>query len=203
VRYPPIYKAGTVRAQLVSTVDLAPTLLDLAEVSPRTMQGRSIFSKGRDAIFAEANWHDFAQFTRAVRTDRFLLVRNFYADKPLWNSVDSIQSDTWTGMLEVKAAGKLTPAQAAIFAEPRDEVELYDLEKDPDSLRNVAADPAYASTLTDLRYRLAEWMTSTGDEMPALRVPDGWTRDGIPLPHNQPWYDEWKRQGKSSLQAPK
>jgi arylsulfatase A-like enzyme len=199
----PRFRPGSVSRELVSTVDLAPTLLELAGVTPKTMQGRSIFSKARDAIFAEANWHDFAQFTRAVRTDRFLYVRNFYPDKPLWNSVDSIQSGTWTGMLEVKAAGKLTPAQAAIFVEPRAEEELYDLEKDPHSLRNVASEPAYEPSLNELRKRLSGWMEETSDAVPAQRVPDGWTRDGIPLPHNQPWYDEWKRQGKSSLQAPK
>ena len=202
VRYPPRFRAGTVSRQMVSTVDLAPTMLELAGVSPTTMQGKPL-SAGRDAIFAEANWHDFAQFTRAVRTDRYLLVRNFYADKPLWNSVDSIQSDTWTGMLEMKAAGKLTPAQAALFVEPRPDEELYDLERDPHSLRNVAGEPGHASALAELRQRLSGWMKETGDAVPAQRVPDGWTRDGIPLPHNQPWYDEWKRQGKSSLQAPK
>ena len=184
-------------------MDLAPTILAVAGVTPTTMQGRSFLRTERDAVFAEANWHDFAQFTRAVRTDRFLLVRNFYNDKPLWNSVDSIQSGTWTGMLEMRSAGRLTAAQAAIFVEPRPEEELYDLEKDPQSLKSVAGDPAYASTLADLRKRLADWMKETGDAVPAQRVPDGWTRDGIPLPHNQPWYDEWKRQGKSSLQAPK
>jgi arylsulfatase A-like enzyme len=210
VRYPPLVKAGTVSSGLLSMVDLAPTMLDLAGVAPTTMDGRSFLPRlgrpeqaGRDAIYAEANWHDFAQFTRAVRTDRHLLVHNFYWDKPLWNSVDSIQSDTWTGMMEVKAAGKLTPAQAAIFVEPRSEEELYDLEKDPQSLKNVAGEPAFAATLAQLRQRLAAWMKETDDAVPAQRVPDGWTREGIPLPHNQPWYDEWKRQGKSSLQAPK
>ena len=203
VRYPPRYGAGTVDVQLVSAVDLAPTILDLADVEPRTMQGRAIRGPRRDAVFAEANWHDFAQFTRAVRTERFLFVRNFYPDKPLWNSVDSIQSDTWTGMLEMKAAGRLTPAQAALFVEPRPEEELYDLEQDPHALRDVAADPARGETRAALRKRLAVWMQETGDAVPARRVPDGWTREGIPLPHNQPWYDEWKRQGKSSLQAPK
>lgn len=202
-RYPRLFRPGTVNQELVSIVDLAPTLVEVGHASPVTMQGRSFLRSKRDAVFAEANWHDFAQFTRAVRTDRFLLVRNFYADKPLWNSVDSIQSETWTGLLEMKAAGRLTPAQAALFAAPRPEEELYDLQKDPHSLVNVADDPAHGPALAALRARLANWMKETEDAVPAQRTPDGWTRDGIPLPHNQPWYDEWKLQGKSSLQAPK
>jgi N-sulfoglucosamine sulfohydrolase len=204
VRYPPLIRAGTVTKRLISSIDLAPTILELAGVEQRSMQGRSFLQgPGRDAIFAEANWHDFAQFTRAVRTERYLLVRNFYADKPLWNSVDSIQSDTWKGMLEAKAAGRLTPAQAALFVEPRPEEELYDLETDPHALKNVAGEREHESMIGGLRLRLWEWMEKTDDRMPAQRKPDGWTREGIPLPHNQPWYDEWKRQGKSSLEAPK
>lgn len=210
VRYPPLIRPGGATPELISSVDLAPTILELAGIQATTLQGRSFLpllrdpsGKGRDAVYAEANWHDFSQFTRAVRTDRYLLVRNFYDDKPLWNSVDSIQSDTWKGMLEAKAAGRLTPAQAALFVEPRAPTELFDLEKDPDSLKNVAADPAYASALRRMQDRLTAWMEETEDRVPAERKPDGWTRDGIPLPHNQPWYDEWKRQGKSSLEAPK
>jgi hypothetical protein len=34
--------------------------------------------------------------------------------------------------------------------------------------------------------------------MPAQRRRDGWTPDGNPLPHNQPWYDRWLKQGKKN-----
>ena len=64
-------------------------------------------ARTRDAVFAEANWHDYAQFTRSVRTDRWLLVRNYYRDVPLWNSVDSIDAPTWDGFLELRKAAKL------------------------------------------------------------------------------------------------
>ena len=44
---------------------------------------------------------------------------------------------------------------------PREE--LYDLEKDPHELKNVAADPAYQKVLADLRSRLKEWQSATKD----------------------------------------
>ena len=84
---------------------------------------------GRDAVFAEANWHDFETFTRAVRTKRYLLIRNYYWDKPLWNSVDSINSATWTGFLAMHRAGQLTEAQRFLFVEPRPFEEFYDPRK--------------------------------------------------------------------------
>jgi arylsulfatase A-like enzyme len=208
VRYPPLVKPGTVQKGLASTIDVAVTILELAHVDERTMQGRSLLpmledpaAPGREAIFAEANWHDFEKFTRAVRTERYLLVRNYYWDQPLWNSVDSINSITWKGVKEVHKAGRLTPAQSFLFVEPRPFEELYDLQSDPYSLRNVVDQPEYREELYRLRTRLDNWRVETCDRMPAERRRDGWTRDGRPLPHNQPWYDRYiKAGGKSSFE---
>jgi arylsulfatase A-like enzyme len=208
VRYPPLVKMASICRGLVSTIDVAPTMLELARVEQATMQGRNLApllkdpsAKGRDAVFAEADWHDFEKFTRAVRTDDFLLVRNYYWDKPLWNSVDSINSITWKGFMETHRAGKLTPAQAFLFVEPRPFEELYDLKTDPHSLRNVVDQPEHRQTLFRLRTLLDNWRVETDDRMPAERRRDGWTRDGRPLPHNQPWYDRYiKAGGKSSFE---
>ena len=207
VRYPPLVTPG-VRKGLVSAIDIMPTILAVAGTAPRTAQGRSLqrmladpSAPGREAIFAEMNWCDFDQFTRAVRTDRFLLVRNYYWDKPLWHSVDAINSITWTGLMRMHRAGKLTPSQAFLFVDPRPFEELYDLRMDPNSLHNVVENANYRAARNRLRAMLDNWRVATRDAMPAKRVPDGWTRDGIPLPHNQPWYDRYiKAGGKSSFE---
>jgi len=208
VRYPPLVAPGSVQRGLVSVIDVVPTILELAGVKQDTMSGRSLVpmlqapaAAGRQAIFAEADWHDFEKFTRAVRTERFLLVRNYYWDKPLFNSVDSINSITWKGFMEMHKAGKLTPAQRFLFVEPRPFEELYDLRNDPHSLVNVVADPACRDDLNKLRTLLDNWRVSTADAMPEKRRRDGWTREGAPLPHNQPWYDRYiKAGGKSSFE---
>jgi N-sulfoglucosamine sulfohydrolase len=208
VRYPPLIRPGTVQKGLVSVVDVAPTILELAGVRQETVQGRSMkamlrapSAPGRDAVFAEANWHDYEKFTRAVRTGRFLLVRNYYRDKPLWNSVDSINSITWKGFMAMREAGKLTPAQEFLLLEPRPFEELYDLQGDPYSLVNVAGRPEYRDEWYRLRTRLDNWRVETADVMPEKRRRDGWTRQGVPLPHNQPWYDRYlKAGGKSSFE---
>ncbi|MFH1919647.1 MAG: sulfatase [Planctomycetota bacterium] len=208
VRYPPLVKPGTVQEGLVSTIDVAPTILELAGIDQTTTEGRSLVPmlkdptvRLRDAVFAEANWHDFEQFTRAVRTERFLLVRNYYWDKPLWNSVDSINSITWKGFMEAHRTGKLTPAQSFLFVEPRPFEELYHVTSDPHALENVVDDPRYRPELNRLRTLLDNWRIETNDRMPGERVLDGWTREGEPLPHNQPWYDRYlKAGGKSSFE---
>ncbi len=206
VRYPRLVRPGTVQKHLFSVVDLAPTLLDMADVETATAQGESRLAMwenrataGPDEIYAEANWHDFEQFTRAVRTERFLLIRNYYWDKPLWNSVDSIQSITWQGFQDALRTGLLTPAQRVVLMEPRPFEEFYDLQVDPVSLQNVAAEQRYSADLNRLRTLLDNWRVETADHMPAQRRPDGWTRDGVPLPNNQPWYDDYIKAGRSNF----
>lgn len=205
VRYPPLVRPGTVQRGLVSAIDVTKTILELAGVEAPTVQGRSLRpmlqdadAPGRIAVFAEANWHDFEQFTRAVRTDRFLLIRNYYWDQPLWNSVDSINSLTWTGLLQVRQQGALTAAQRFLFQEPRPFEEFYDLQLDPQSLENVVDQPRYTAEVNRLRTLLDNWRVETSDVMPEQRRPHGWTRDGRPLPHNQPWYDRYLKAGGKS-----
>ncbi|WP_166831016.1 sulfatase family protein [Thalassoroseus pseudoceratinae] len=202
IRYPPLVKAGRVQRELVSSIDVTATMLELVDIDAPTVQGQSLKNlltdpeaTGREAIFAEANWHDFEQFTRAVRTDRFLLIRNYYWQKPLWNSVDSVNSITWIGFQQALSQGELTPAQKFLLVEPRPFEELYDLQLDPHSLENVASDPQYTEHLNDLRIQLDNWRVETNDVMPEEPRRDGWTRDGRPLPHNQPWYDRYIKAG--------
>jgi arylsulfatase A-like enzyme len=201
-RWPGQVAAGMVPSGLVSSLDLAPTILEVAGVAQDTMQGRSFLpilrdprAKGRSMIFAEANWHDFEKFTRAARTDRYKLIRNYYWDTPLWNSVDSINSITWQGLLASKRAGNLTPAQAFLFLPERPYEEFYDLAADPFEMTNLVEAAGVRAELNHLRIALDNWRVVTRDTMPEERTRDGWTRDGDPLPHNQPWYDRFIEQG--------
>ncbi|MBI1358124.1 MAG: sulfatase-like hydrolase/transferase [Acidobacteria bacterium] len=202
VRYPPLVPKGKLQGNLFSVVDLIPTLLEIAGVASKTIGGSSQLemfrnpeAAGREAVYAEANWHDFEQFTRAVRTERYLLVRNYYWQKPLWASVDAVNSITWRGFMAALRAGDTTPAQRFLLQEPRPFEEFYDLQVDPSSLENVAGRPRYEAEYNRHRILLDNWRVETADKMPQEPRPDGWTRDGRPLPHNQPWYDNFIKAG--------
>ncbi|MBS1811916.1 MAG: sulfatase [Acidobacteria bacterium] len=184
-------RRGLVSDSLISSIDLAPTILQLAGVAiPSTVQGKSFVSvltnpkaKIRDAIYAEKNWHDYEDRVRAVRTERFKFIRNDYPDLAGTPSADAGRSPTMDAIRRLHKAGQLTPLQARIFQKPRPTEELYDVIADPNEVNNLANDPHYAKTLAQLRAKLKQWGEETNDVMPAQRTPDEFDREtGQPLP---------------------
>lgn len=184
VRWPRTIAAGGTCAGLVSSIDIAPTLLELAGAAPSpTFQGSSLAHFLRDpkasgdaAVFAEHNWHDYTSYDRAVRTSRFKYIRNGYLDLPLTPPADAVSGPTFQAMRVLQRSGKLTAAQQACFQTPRPAEELYDMANDPDELHNLAADPAYAAELARLRAMLDAWQRDTRDRMPPVRTPDEFDR---------------------------
>ena len=185
IRWPRKVSQGTVSSSLVSAVDLAPTILDMAGVEPLPgCQGKSfaaLLSNPQTTIrkyaFAEHNWQDYQAFERAVRTDRYLYVRNELPELPATPSAEVVRGLTYQTMRRLREAGKLAPAQMACFLRPRPQEELYDLASDPHELKNVAQDSKHADTLRDLRQVLSQWQTETNDEKPESLTPDKYDRE--------------------------
>lgn len=191
VAWPAKVKAGTVCKSLISSVDLAPTLLELAGLEVgETFQGKSFKpllenpnATIRTHIYAEHNWHDFEDFGRAVRSRRYKYIRNFYPDIPGTPPADAVRSPTYTVMRELRDQNKLTEDQRSCFVVPRPEVELYDLEKDPHELNNLAGKPEYQKVEQELRAELDQWQEATYDHLPRNRRPDEFHREtGEQLP---------------------
>ncbi|HWB00223.1 MAG TPA: sulfatase-like hydrolase/transferase [Pirellulales bacterium] len=161
--------ARQLRTDLVQQIDLAATSLALAGIEiPATMQGRNILAadyRPRTEVYAARDRCDeTVDHIRCVRTEKFAYIRNFLPQRP------HMQPNRYKdGKLIVKrlrelhAEGRLDAVQAQLFAPTRPEEELYDVTSDPYEIRNLAADPAYASTLADLRERLDRWIKSSGD----------------------------------------
>jgi arylsulfatase A-like enzyme len=166
------------------------TVCDLANVPrPKSFQGMSFLpmiddlsASGREAIFAEHNWHDYEARDRAVRTSRWKYIRYDYNDLPGTPPADAVRSPTYDEMKRLRAADSLSKAQARPFVVPQPKEELFDVEKDPHELTNLAADPAYASQLAELRLRLDVWQKETDDRKPSQRRGDGFDREsGLPI----------------------
>ena len=186
VRFPGRVKPGTTNANLLSTVDIAPTLLELAGAPPsKTFQGKSFAGlltgdadkKTRNYIYAEHNWHDYSACERAVRGERYKYIRNFYPQFAGTPPADAVRSPTYIAMRRLRDAGELPPEQMGCFIKPRPEEELYDLKKDPYELKNLVTDPAYAKVLGKLRSVLTAWREDTHDIVPKIRAVDEFHRE--------------------------
>jgi N-sulfoglucosamine sulfohydrolase len=184
--WPAVIRAGTTYDRgLVSTIDLMPTLLELAGGSvPGSVQGRSFRElltapesyAGREYAFSERNWHDCDEHQRAVRTARYKLIRtDAYTSLPLCTTADIGASPSFLALRARARAGRLTAAQRRLFEAPRARVELYDLERDPWELTNLADHPAQAARVRKLAAALQAWMEETDDFPAAYRVRDDHT----------------------------
>lgn len=166
---------------LVSTIDLAPTILSLLGLEvPAMMQGRDFSGALRDAdaptsqyVFGERNWHTQRGIGRMVRHGDLTYFRNFtpeYFHFLMVNNTDP----SFAELLRLRAEGGLAPHEAELFATDLPVESLYDVNKDPQQLVNLAADPAYRADLVRMRALLAQWQERTGDSIPeaSLTTPD-------------------------------
>jgi arylsulfatase A-like enzyme len=192
-------KPGTVyEDELVSTIDLAPTFLDVAGVEiPPDMYGHSIqeiFTKleapGRDHVFSERNWHGTDEHIRSVRTKTHRFVLNSYIEVPHGTPSDLSTSPSWYALKALQENKQLSPGQATLFECPRPRVEIYDLEKDPYQLENVADNPEYLGIGKELSKVLDEWREETNDHPYWERIkPDKVDRvTGFPIRKKNPAY---------------
>jgi arylsulfatase A-like enzyme len=154
---PPDYSPGGQSSRLVSFVDLAPTVLSLVGIEPpRIMQGRAFMGPHQQP--AEPYLHGLRgrmderiDLVRAVRNDRYLYIRNFMPHRIYGQHVaymfETPTTRIWKQWFD---EGKLQPAQAA-FWQPKPSEELYDIARDPDQIRNLAADPGHQVALRQMR----------------------------------------------------
>lgn len=160
---------GAVRDDLVSGIDLAPTVLATAGLPvPATMEGRDLFAAGsrpREYVVAARDRCDHTiDRIRTVVTTRFQYLRNYLTDRPY---MQSSYKDPWTVTKKLRAmmaAGQMNRDQLVFFGAERPAEELYDLERDPHQIRNLAGDPKYAADLERHRQFLTSWIAKTGDK---------------------------------------
>ena len=187
VRWPGHLEPGSVTDQLVSTVDLGPTVLSLAGIQiPRHVQGRAFLgdqaAPPREYVYAHRDRQDeLYDMVRVARDKRFKYMRHFYPQQPyfLWNpyrNTHPILQEIWRTYM----AGELSGPQLLMLQSSRPVEELYDTQSDPWEINNLAADPAYRQELERLREALDDWRDEVGDmgEIPEAEMVRRWYPDG-------------------------
>ncbi|MBI5397052.1 MAG: sulfatase [Verrucomicrobia bacterium] len=199
---PKNFEPGTVDNQLHDSIDWSATTLDIAGVAkPPKMQGRVFLGDRaeppREYSFGARDRCDITVFRfRTVRDARYRYIRNFTPDRPFLshNPYKEMQYPVWNLLKELNSQGKLTPAQAVLCALTMPAEELYDLEKDPHEIKNLANSPDHADVLKRLRAALEEWIEDTHDAGAVMEPSEVAAREGKTKPDAGP--GEGKKTGK-------
>lgn len=165
----PDYVPGGRSERLVSFVDLAPTVLSLAGIRPPPhLHGRAFL--GPYAAPPPPYLHGFrgrmderADLSRSVFDGRYVYVRNYMPHRIYGEHVaymfETPTTQVWKRLYD---EGKLAPPRT-YFWEPKPPEELYDLESDPDEVRNLAGSPEHRGVLERLREANRRFILSVRD----------------------------------------
>lgn len=179
-----IGKDPRISNSLISVIDIAPTLMEVAGAEiPVSFQGKSFLPviedpsrDFRNYVFAEHNWHDYEAHERMMRDQEFMYILNSRPDKPQMGPADAVGSPSFRELKELHAKGKLSAVQSDVFAVPRPSEELFDCKNDSLQLLNIASVPEYEERLNKLRGVLQKWMDETGDNIPVNLTKDWYLR---------------------------
>ncbi|MFK5971703.1 MAG: sulfatase [Flavobacteriaceae bacterium] len=185
VHWPEKIKKGSSSNSLISSLDIAPTILDVCRVgSPESFQGNSfkkVLSNPNMAIrkyaFSEHNWHDHEAHERMARTKDYIYVLNSRPQFPNQGPADALNSLSFKALQNAQEENTLTPVQADVFLFPRPDEELFAVKDDPMQLNNQINNKDYASIQLELKNVLLRWMEETGDTVPEHLTKDWYTRD--------------------------
>jgi len=180
--WPGKIKPGSVCDAMVSFVDITPTFIDIAGgPQPEGLDGKSFSDvlAGKTGTFREfiyashtrdGNMNVFPQ--RGVRGLRYKYILNLNPENT-WTThftkvpgIPESHKQVWDTWVE-KAKTDSQAAKLLDIIEHHPAEELYDLQKDPYELNNIAGKPEAGAILTKMQAQLKQWMLSQND--PALK----------------------------------
>ena len=151
---------GRVLNQMISNIDVLPTILEAADLPvPSNLHGRSFLPllrseshEPRASVFAEKTYHTYYDPMRAVRTQHHKLIWNF----------DYVPQIEYPSDIIIGAT-----AHSLLWEFPgyRPPVELYDLDEDPWEMNDLAKSEEHAEVRNDLARQLLQWMRDTRDPL--------------------------------------
>lgn len=184
--WPGKIKPGGDTSALISGEDIAPTCLEAAGVAvPEKVSGVSFlpllkgesFPNERRHIFAERGPHGSAtyneqttasavDYSRCVRSARYKLIYNVTPNMR-YTPVDSAGDPSWRDIVKAHEAQQLaTEFEKQWFTSPRAVYELYDLQEDPNELRNLYGQAEVEAVTSELKTALQKKMILDFDYLP-------------------------------------
>ncbi|PQO44735.1 sulfatase [Blastopirellula marina] len=195
IAWPAKIPAGQTIEEPVSLVDLAPTFLAAAGVAPAAespMVGRNLLPRltGEQAKLeggvyssrerhSSSRWNNLTYPQRSLRTEKYLLIRNFRPERwpagapqvyqkpdvlgPMHRGYHDIDgSPTLDWLVSHREEAEVAPLfHAAVDRRPV--IELFDIQADPGCLHDLAEDPQHAEVRRKLETELNDYLAKTGD----------------------------------------
>ena len=165
IRWPGVVKPGIRTDTLIQNIDYAPTFLDVAGAKiPSDIQGKSLVPVLRNEGKAPADWREAVYYEYSGERTHHVARHDGVRDSR-YKLMRFPNSDEWM---------------------------LFDLEKDPEEMKNVVADPEYASVLEQMRGIYDKLRTQYGvsdSTWPLQRYTEKW------------WKERWDAQNKA-LETP-
>ena len=182
MRYPKVLKAGTTQNELISNVDIVPTILEaVGSGTGHGLQGRSFWPlltagnyRERDRIFAERTFHTSYDPVRCVRTSRYKYIRNFESVRPDWYYSEGVERHRT--VLGVRHSSRIMRESDP---KGRPWEELYDLDSDPLEIDNLAGRSEHHEPCRELARALFRWMRDTDDPLLQGPIPSPTFLDNI------------------------
>jgi len=178
ISYPDIIKEnGSSREELISVIDILPTVLDLTGISGDfNLPGRSLmdlFTKqGEDKSWRTYLGADgegaspvFYYPRRSIRGERYKLIQNIDVGRgefPAFNAYAAPDFGSGATIEEIAASDEKVRQAYEIWRKPP-EWELYDLLEDPWEFKNLADKPELADVLDSMKEALSAWRRDTND----------------------------------------
>lgn len=139
MKYPGVIKPGSENKDIITNIDFAPTLLQLAGINTKKAMHGNSFSHLLDGT-TDPNWRQSMYY--------------HYYEFPFWHHVQphyGIRTQRYT---------------LAHFYYNVDKWELYDNQKDPDQMYNAIDDPRYIHIIADLKSQMRDLQKKYGYDKP-------------------------------------
>ena len=166
---PTDYKAGGTSDRLIGFIDLAPTVLSIANIKPPShLQGHAFMGKHIDkspeySYGFRGRMDERYDMVRSVYDGRYIFFRNYMPHK-IYGQFISYMFKTPTTRIwhEMHKSGKLNDAQSK-FWQTKPAEELYDLNNDRDEIINLAKSKEHEDIIKSLRRAHVKWVRDVRD----------------------------------------
>ena len=191
---PEARRRGVVNDAMVSLADITPTILQWTGVKPPSypLHGRSLLgileqdtTTGWNSVVLSHVMHEITMYypMRTIRERRYKLIWNLCYESPWRDASEVTRWSTWAGTL--RRGDKFIGRRSIQKYLWRDNVELYDLQTDPEEVVNLADDPKHADTRRRLSEELLKRLRETNDywlERYQLPMPGETAKIGVMSP---------------------